>query len=345
MSWICRNCETENPDTLDVCEVCETHAPKIVDFQYDKVLSGKPIIIRWKTEYCENISICYKGETIDVSGKETYSIDTPDEQDISFMLSNSETTTRIVSFTMDFIERPRIEFASDKSKLKKDRKEVAVLSWHIENAKSAILISRDEMIEIPLIGKQEVCPNVTSDYKIETLALDGETSFTEKLQIGIFDECAIEFKADKYYVFPTIPVVLSWNVTNAKKVWLDSEEVEATGKKVVEQEKATTYILSAEDEFGTKSKRIDIQMLPIPLVKTLLVPTPNIVHNMSVTIQQPRYNVNVKFPQIDIGWITTEVPKVPSLTELGLNMELSPPLPKFNLMSSIKKVFNHILRK
>ena len=24
MSWICRNCETENPDTLDVCEVCNS---------------------------------------------------------------------------------------------------------------------------------------------------------------------------------------------------------------------------------------------------------------------------------------------------------------------------------
>ena len=345
MSWICRNCETENPDTLDVCEVCETHAPKIVDFQYDKVLSGKPIIIRWKTEYCENVSICYKGETIDVSGKETYGIDTPDEQDISFMLSNSETTTRIVSFTMDFIERPRIEFASDKSKLKKDRKEVAVLSWHIENAKSAILISRDEMIEIPLIGKQEVCPNVTSDYKIETLALDGKTSFTEKLQIGVFDECNIEFASDKKYVFPTIPVLLTWNVANAKKVWLDSEEVEATGKKVVEPEKATTYILSAEDEFGTKNKRIEIQMLPILQIKTLLVPTPNIVHNMSVTIQQPRYNVNVKFPQIDIGWIKLDIPKVEPFKGIKLDEESFPPIPKFNLISSIKKVFDYIIRK
>ena len=29
MSWICRNCETENSDTLDVCEVCEY--PRIQD--------------------------------------------------------------------------------------------------------------------------------------------------------------------------------------------------------------------------------------------------------------------------------------------------------------------------
>lgn len=167
----------------------------------------------------------------------------------------------------------------------------------------------------------------------------------KKVSIEVFDECEIEFSADKYYVFPSIPVMLSWNVTNAKKVWLDNEEVNEVGKTVIEPKKAITFILSAEDEFGVKEKRLDIEMLPIPQVKSLLVPVPDITNNLSVTIQQPRYNVDVKFPMIDIDWIKAEVPKVPSLTELGLNVELSPPLPKFNLMSSIKNVFNHIIRK
>lgn len=165
--------------------------------------------------------------------------------------------------------------------------------------------------------------------------------------IEVFDECKIDFSADKYYIFPTIPVKLSWNVEHAKKVWLDNEEVNATGTKVIEPKKATSYVLSAEDEFGVKEKRVDIQMLPIPQVKSLLVPVPDITNKLSVTIQQPRYNVDVKFPTIDIDWIKAEVPRVPSLTELGLyrSLEQSPPQPKINLMSSIKKVFNQIIRK
>lgn len=345
MSWICKRCETENPDTVDVCEVCETHAPNIIDFQYDKVLSSKPITIRWKTEYCDNVSIYYKGETKDVSGKETYRIDTPEERDISFMLSNSETTTRTVNFTMEFIECPSISFSSDKSKLKSGCKEQATLSWNIENARKAFLVIAEKKTEIPLIGKLEVSPDITTVYLIEALAFDDESSFTEELQIGVFNECAIEFTADKYYVFPTIPVVLSWNVTNAKKVWIDSEEVDAIGTRIIEPKKAMVCVLSAEDEFGKKEQRIEIGMLPIPQVKSLLVPVPDITNNLSVTIQQPRYNVDMKFPTIDIDWIKLEVPRVPSLTELGLNVELSPPLPKFNLISSIKKVFNHIIRK
>ena len=345
MSWICKNCETENPDTLDVCEVCETHAPKIVDFQYDKVLSGKPIRIKWKTEHCESVSIYYKGETIDVSEIDTYDIDTPDERDISFLLSNSKTTTRTVNFTMDFIDRPSISFSSDKSKLKSGCKEWAILSWNIENARKAYLLIADNKTEIPLIGKQTVNPDVTTDYIIEALALDEESSFREELQIGVFKECTVEFKADKYYIFPTIPVTLSWKVTNAKSIELNAESVEREGAKVVEPEKATAYILRADDEFGFKEKRIDIQMLPVPQVKTLLVPAPKKTNNLAVNIKQPRYNVSVKFPHIDIEWIKAEVPKVPSLADLGINVELTPPLPEFSLRRTIKRVFNQITKR
>lgn len=183
-----------------------------------------------------------------------------------------------------------------------------------------------------------------TDFVLKIDANNGQ-HIEKVISIQVFDECEIEFTADKYYIFPTIPVTLSWDVKNAKRVWLDSEEVEASGKKVIELVKATTYVLSAEDEFGIKERRIDIQMLPVPQVKSILVPTPNIVSNLALTIKQPRYNVDVKIPEIDIGWIRAEVPKVKSLKELGLNVELSPPLPKINLMSSIKQMFNHIKRK
>lgn len=194
--------------------------------------------------------------------------------------------------------------------------------------KGSISTTLNEGITYELLVKKTDCSEIRKQTTIE-----------------VFDECIIDFSADKYYIFPTIPVKLSWNVKHAKKVLLDNEEVNAIGTKVIEPKKATTCVLSAEDEIGVKEKRVDIQMLPIPQVKSLLVPVPDITNNLSVTIQQPRYNVDVKFPTIDIDWIKVEVPRVPSLTELGLNVELSPPLPKISLMSSIKRVFNHIIRK
>ena len=175
---------------------------------------------------------------------------------------------------------------------------------------------------------------VTNLSESTTFGLSIKTSdgkvMKKEIAIAVFDECEIEFTADKYYVFPTIPVKLSWKVKNAKKVWLDGEEIQPYGGRIIEPKKATTFVLSAEDEFGKKEKRIEIGILPIPQVKSLLVPTPNIVNNLSLSIKQPRYNANVSFPNITIGMVRTEIPKVPSLKDIGLNVELSPPLPRFN---------------
>ena len=345
MSWICKRCETENSDKLDVCEVCDTQAPRIIDLSYDRIITGKSITVRWVAEFCDNIAVIYGGEQIDVTGKESFEIANPKETDIAFLLSNADTTTRTQCFTMEFLDEPVIDFIADKIKLRRERDTSVTLSWNIKNALSPVLICKEKREIIGENGSITITSTESTQYIIEVLALDRETIFTKELTIDVFDECEIDFSADKYYIFPTIPVTLSWNVKNAKTVWLDKEEVEAKGSKVIEPEKAVSVVLSAEDEFGVKEKRIDIGMLPIPQVKALLVPTPDIVSNMSITVKQPRFSTNVKFPVIDIDWIKAEVPKVKTLTELGLNVELSPPLPKVNLMRSIKKVFNHIIRK
>ena len=168
----------------------------------------------------------------------------------------------------------------------------------------------------------------------------GGPKIKKELSIDVFDECEIVFSADKYYVFPSVPITLSWDVKHAKRVWLDSKTVQPTGNIVVEQIKDTVYTIIAEDEFGKKTKSINIEMLPIPHIKTILAPTPCIVSNMNLTIKQPSFNVDVKLPTISVDWIKLEVPRIKSFTELGLNVELSPPQPKSNLMNSIKKVFN-----
>lgn len=241
----------------------------------------------------------------------------------------------------EYLLENKIDFTTSSPKAIRNIQEI-LLNWNIPfEADVALLQNGNTVPECnKLRGRYSV--KLTEDVKFELIVKPlGGNDIVKEVTVKVYDECIIDFSADKYYVFPTIPVVLSWNVKNAKKVWLDSEEVEAIGSKVVEPKTALTCIISAEDEFGIKEKRIDIQMLPIPQVKSILAPMPNFVSNMSVSVKQPRYNVEVKFPQIDISWIKADVPKVPSLTDLGLNVEMSPPLPKFNLMSSIKRVFNH----
>lgn len=193
-------------------------------------------------------------------------------------------------------------------------------------------------------GKFIATLSESTAFELSIKTSDGKV-MKKEIAIAVFDECEIEFTVDKYYVFPTIPVKLSWKVKNAKKVWLDDEDVQPFGTRIIEPKKATICVLSAEDEFGKKEKRIEIGMLPIPQVKSLLVPTPDIVKNLFITIKRPRYNASVSFPKITIGMVKTEIPKVPHLKEIGLNIELSPPFPQFSLKRLIQNIFNQIAKR
>ena len=246
-----------------------------------------------------------------------------------------------------FLLEKRIQFSSSVTKVVRD-KQTIVINW-LAPVDANVTFSEKtsgQKWNVDAKGHKSMTLSEDATFELEVILSDGKI-FRKEITIRAFDECEIDFSADKYYVFPTIPVTLSWNVKNAKTVWLDKEEVEAVGSKVIEPQKAISVVLSAEDEFDVKEKRIDIGMLPIPQVKALLVPTPNIVSNMSITIKQPRFNVDVKFPMIDIEWIKTGIPKVPSLTELGLFRKLSSPLPSagFNLRRAIKRVYNHLIKK
>lgn len=235
-------------------------------------------------------------------------------------------------------------FASATKSVRKTQK--VEIKWYVPFDADVAIKKENGKREKKVAKKGQISTTLTKDstYELIVRTNDGH-EIKKSVTINVYDESEIEFTADKHYVCPQLPILLSWSVKHAKKVWLDGKEVNPKGSKIVEQDKATTYTLKVKDEFGTKEKQVYIDMLPVPQVKAILVPTPNIVSNSSITVVQPKYNVDIKIPEIEIDWIKISIPKVPSLTDLGLKVELSPPLPKFNLMSSIKKVLKHIVTK
>lgn len=239
----------------------------------------------------------------------------------------------------------KVSFTASTTKAVRDTQSVELV-WEVP-FDAEITLSKGRETEVQQCEKHGTFTTTLSESSTFELSIktSNDQVIKKEVSIDVYDECEIEFTADKYFVFPTIPVKLSWKVKNAKKVWFEDEEIASSGTRIIEPKKAMVCVLSAEDEFGKKEQRIEIGMLPIPQVKSLLVPTPNIVNNMSVTIKQPRYKTSVSFPKISIGMVTAEIPKVPSLKDIGLNVELSPPLPRFSLKQSIQNIFNHITKK
>ena len=234
----------------------------------------------------------------------------------------------------------QIAFTTSATKVVRNTQTV-VIEWDVPFS-ADVYIRKDGNIEQQKCDKKgQIKTTLVKDTSFELFvkSKDGRSA-KKSILIKVFDECKMDFSVDKRYIFPSIPVRLMWNVKNARIVWLNGEQVEATGSKIIEPEKPTICVLAAEDEFGKKEKQIEIGMLPIPQVKTLLVPTPQLVNNMSIMVQRPKLNLDVKIPKIDIGFVKTEIPQVPSLTDLELNADLLSSIPKWST-----KGFNFIKRR
>lgn len=224
----------------------------------------------------------------------------------------------------DYLLSNKVSFSTTALKAKRNTQQITV-KWDIPFKAKVKLIQDGEVIpqDFKVKGQYSTTLNDSSDFCLIAETKAGQL-IEKKIKIEVFDECSIHFESDKTFIFPSVPVTLSWNVTNAKRVTLDSKLVEHTGTLIVEPNKDTTYILKAKDEFDTKERKIEIKMLPIPQIKSLLVPTPNIVSKMALTIKKPELNVEVKIPEIEIGWAKTDFPFVPSLTDLEINAEVLP---------------------
>lgn len=309
------------------------------------IFKGEKVHLVWTVEDAEKVTL----DGVDIAEQifsQDIQCDYTGIRDFVLIASNTcGETKRILSVSV--IDKPSFDIYCSKPKLKKGKNETCEIRWNIRFAHSVSIITKEGKENVPSSGSKFLSPTETKIIKFEALAINNSSIFTESVEIGVYDESEVQFEADKAYSYPQLPVLLSWSVTNALYVELDGfGEQPANGTLIVEPTKTTVYRLLIKDEFGIKTYEKTIQMLPLPFIESIMSPTPNFESNLSLTIKQPKYNVEVRFPKIEIDWIKSEVPKIPSLTDLGLNVELSQPtLPKFNLMSSIKRVFNHLIKK
>lgn len=245
----------------------------------------------------------------------------------------------------------QMSFKASKQKLHAGKGEKVTLTWDVKNAENCCLIYPDGTNHSHKNKDSVVItPNETSKYVLRTTALDKKTVIDTPVIIEVYPDADVQFSSDKEYVFPSIPFTIFWQIKNAKRVALNGKIVRTADSITFTDgiEKNTTYTLSVTDEFGEKDYPLTIKMLPIPQIKTILVPTPKLENNLSITVQQPRINADVKFPKISMPFANMEIPYVPSLSDLGLDVKLSLPRRNFSILRSIKRIkrlFNHIIKK
>ncbi len=211
------------------------------------------------------------------------------------------------------LDRMNIRFSISKSKIR-EGKEESILSWEVKDATHIAIYEGKTLLHDNLQehGELSVAPSSTTTYILEVVGSTGKKS-NKECTLFVYKEADVSFSSDKEYVFPSVPFTLTWNVKNAKHVSLDGETVEAEGHKEITNgvRKATSFVLEVTDEFETQQHSIEIKMLPIPQIKSLLVPTPKVgatTINVKATIPSPIVNVN--FPQPELHSVELLHPEI-----------------------------------
>lgn len=302
-----------------------TKEPKIKSFRApsDCFVIGQSYILIWEVDDASNIYM--NGKKVPATMRE-YKVHPLNIGNESYELKvENGLKTAVAQLSVNVVENARVEIGLSLKKLRKWQSQASLLHWDVQNAKRVTLETTDGDSElIPLNGEKKCSPDVSTTYTIKAMALDGITEVSKSVTIGVFAESEVIFKADKTFTFKEVPVTLSWNVKNAKSVSLENEAVPLVGKKVVTTDKEKQYVLEVEDEFGTKRVPLTIKTIPLPQIKTVLLPMPKIEKTVKVqhNIPAPKVELNVQMQELSVDM-------------QGLNVNLDSAAIKFAKLNSL----------
>ena len=238
---------------------------------------------------------------------------------------------------------PVIEFFTSDESVRMSAEPV-ILSWKVRDADSVKIMPLGRTFGPE--GKVEVSPTERIVYKLKAK--------------GHFDQ-QVESEVTVDVVQPSIgdltwEINLNHGVDNVDVKWSTENAVEAsldpivggvavTGLAHVPLNEPTELTLTAKGLFGTTSKTVRAQPFPIPVVESILTPTPQL--NLDLTIPTGRVEVPMtEWKPIELGGLDLNL----DLGPLGVPSSLSetpvPPvvlddlLPEFELSNSLIEKYN-----
>ena len=271
--------------------------PRINSFTFD----GNPIrykdesvTFKWEVQDAERIFI--NDIEVPVSSS-TYSYPLSDVglQNIVLRIENGG-NHKTENLQIEVLDVPAFNIEQSKDKLRKGKNEECVIKWDIQNIQSAKLIS-DGTEEIVNVGERTVSPDSSTDYKFEAIGLDGERVFSYTVRVDVFEESTVLFEVDKNITLPHVPIKLSWDVKNASEVELSGfGVVDHIGEEIIDCDRERVFTLKVTDLFGTTEYHQRVKMYPLPLIRSILVPTPQIERDLKVEthFEQKHLQVNIK---------------------------------------------------
>lgn len=341
----CLKTNEPNTKTYDKIFDLQTKAPEIISFANKngkQIYEGDEVILSWEVENATQTFI----NDNEIIGKNEYKFKAKETKTFEIKASNGLKEASDI-LEVEVLPQATISLKSNLVKLRKGKDTMVHLSWKVKNAKSAILFVGSQEKKIKAIGDAEAKIDQSTVIRIEATGLDGIRKFNKQLHVNIFSESEVLFAADKYYSLPNIPIKLTWDIKHAKEIELvGTGKVANIGELIVEPKETSTYVLKVTDAFGTKEHSLEIQMLPIPHVKALNIPTPQFNNSTEVKITIPPPNLQRIFPNINVMGVEFNAPLAPEFSEIELDKEFAKRIGKqVGIWADIKSIYSYYRNK
>ncbi len=313
----------------------------VVNFECSpkQVIVKEPAMLSWNVQNAKRIELVGFGEVASSDNK----VVNPEKATDYILRVTDEFGIKDYVCHLKTWNSPKIEFKSACNKLNRDKKEKAQISWSVSNAKSATLDVNGTISDVKLKGHQILELAESSNLVIRVIGLDGKTEYEKQLYVAVFNEAVIEFSVDRKYTLPDVPIELRWDVKNAKNVELKGfGRVKASGTKSLKIDSPSTFTLLVTDEFGSKAEKIEVKMLPLPHIKSLIIPLPEFSHTMNVKVVIPKMVSNIPFPHIQMPGVCTRLPHMHDWDGVFHTFDHIEGARKF---SGLKSIFTHFYKK
>lgn len=302
-----------NEDTGNFDDI---QAPPII--RYFRLQESMPffqsdvVTLTWQIDGANHIFINdeeQNGNTLEVA------LDSVGTKQFKVRATNSDGTAERV-ITLEVLPYPKFEIHPSATVLHKGRNENVVFRWTIENAKDIKLISGNETTEISESGEATFTPIADTQFVFEAKGLEGNRVFRHIIPLKLRDAARIDFKVNRQFSYPNLPIIISWNVENCIAVSIDDfGEQLALGQLEVTPGIDTTYTIRVQDAFGEERRTITVRMLPLPVIKQILVPTPKVDESFDISYATPQFKANIPVPTFETSLVKLNLPIIPRLKD------------------------------
>lgn len=323
----------------------DIQAPPIIRFfrlqQSVPFYQGDSVTLSWQIDGANHVFLDDKEQS---SNSLEVSLDSIGQKRFKIKATNSDGIAER-EIVLDVHPCPKFSIHPSATVLHKGRSENVVLRWNVEKARDIRLINGSKAIDIDASGEATFTPIEDTQFVFQAKGIEGNRMFTHIIPIKLRESASIDFTINRQFSYPNLPLTLSWNVINASSVSIDEfGEQPDHGKLVVTPGVDTTYVIRVRDAFGEERRTLTVRMLPLPVIKQVLVPTPKVDESFDISYNPPKFEVKIPIPTFDTSLVKLALPNVPKFKDIFLVERINPIIKK-RVKNPFLSLYSYFFRK